>query len=109
MKFSNGTGLAAQYLAIFADYAARHFETFQVVSRRYCFTLIAVALCCAKLVHLHSHARSLLPTKFLAWGATFFFQDAVVILLARGLTQNFRWKWAQIMTTALAIGIRYVA
>lgn len=108
MKSSNGSSLdtAAQYLAIFIQYAGRHFDTFQVVSRRYAFTLIALALCCAKLVHLYSHRNSLLPSKFLAWGVTFFFQDVVVIFLARGLTRNFRRKWVQIITTILAIGIR---
>lgn len=108
MKLSNGFDLAAQLLAIFTRYAARHFDTFQVLSRRYCFSLISVALFCAKLVHLYSHRHSLLPTKFVAWGTTFFFQDVFVILLARGLTQDFRWKWAQTLTTMLAIGIRYV-
>ena len=109
MKFSNRVNLVAQFLTIFVRYAAQHYDTFQVISRRYCFALIAVALFCAKLVHLFSHRHSLLPAKFVAWGLTFFFQDVIIILLARGLTRNFRQKWAQILTTILAIGIRYVA
>lgn len=108
MKLLHGVRLAAQFLVTFIQYVGRHFEAFLVLTRRYFFTVLAVSLSCAKLVHLFSHRHSLLPVKFLIWGTTFFFQDVIVILLVRLLTQNYRWKWAQILSTVLAICTGYV-
>lgn len=71
-----------------------------LASRRYFFSLIFVSLCCAKLVHIYSHRNSLPLSKFVVWGATFFLQDALLILLARLLCcqNNVQWKWAQILS-----------
>lgn len=109
MKLLDRVSLAPQIFRTLIKNAghAQRFGKFQVWIQQYCFTVIFVALCVAKVVHLCAHRHSLLPSKFLLWGATFFIQDALVILFARILTQPYRRKWVQVATTLLAIALRY--
>lgn len=111
MKLSDRISLAPQTFRTFINYAGygHRFGKFQVGLQRYCFTVTFLALCIAKVVHLFAHRHSLTPDKFLIWGATFFIQDALVIIFARVLAQNFRRRWTQISTTVAAIALRYVA
>ena len=110
MKLSERISLAPQTFTTFIKYAryGQRFGKFQVGLQRYCFTVTFLALCLAKAIHLFAHRHSLVPDKFLLWGATFFIQDALVIVLSRVLTQNYRRRWIQISTTLGAIALRYV-
>lgn len=106
MTLADGCDLAARLVGIVAGYVAQHFDALQRAVRRYCFAIIFTTLCCAKLLHLYSHRRSLLLSQFLLWGPTFFLQDIIFILLARILFQHVQWKWARIATTVISILIR---
>lgn len=109
MKLPDRFSLAPQIFRTFiknAGYAQR-FGKFQAGIQRYCFAVTFIALCIAKVVHLYAHRHSLLPSKFLLWGPTFFIQDAIVILFARLLTRNYRQKWVQVATTLAAVAMRY--
>ncbi|RAL04241.1 sulfatase domain protein [Aspergillus ibericus CBS 121593] len=61
-------------------------------TRRYFFTVSFIALFGAKLLHLYAHIHSLPPPKFMLWGTTFFFQDAILTLLIRFFTHKFHWR-----------------
>src|SRR5699024_6416622 len=108
-KLSDRFSLAPQIFRTFiknASYAQR-FGKFQAGIQRYCVAVIFIALCISKAVHLFAHRHSLLPSKFLLWVATFFIQDAIVVLIARLLARNYRQKWVQVATTLAAVAMRY--
>lgn len=69
---------------------ARTFDHCWEFWRRYFFTLGLLALLIAKILHLYAHLHSLPISRFLLWGPTFLFQDALVILLLRIVTQRLR-------------------
>ena len=78
-----------------------------LVSRRYCFSVTFVSIFAAKLVHLYSHIHSLPPFKFFLWGATFFVQDLILILLQRILTQEEPWSIPRVIAAVVATLLRY--
>lgn len=74
----------------FYRHPGRSLDSISDFSRRYFFTLAFLSLFFAKFLHLYAHLRSLPAQKVLSWGATFFFQDVVILLLLRMFAQRFK-------------------
>ena len=75
-------------------------------TRRYFFTVSFIALFGAKLLHLYAHIHSLPPPKFFLWGSTFFFQDVILTLLIRFVTQKFHWRTVALLSALVIVPFR---
>ncbi|KAJ5151281.1 uncharacterized protein N7482_010533 [Penicillium canariense] len=69
-------------------FPCRTLEAFWDFSRCYFYALAFWSLFCAKFLHLYAHIHSLPPSKLVAWGITFYFQDVVILLLLRVFAQK---------------------
>ncbi|KAJ5239117.1 hypothetical protein N7468_003736 [Penicillium chermesinum] len=70
-------------------------DTYWPASRKYWFSLLFIGVISAKSLRIYSHLTSLSVDRFLLWGPTFFIQDAVCILIALALCQQFERRWVR--------------
>ncbi|KAJ5559068.1 hypothetical protein N7535_009067 [Penicillium sp. DV-2018c] len=74
-------------------------------SRKYCFSLLFIAVICAKLLHIYSHLNSLPVSQLLIWGPTFFLQDVLCIMITFGLCANFESRWMRALAALVVIPV----
>ncbi|POR36836.1 Lipoteichoic acid synthase-like YvgJ [Tolypocladium paradoxum] len=82
----------------------------RLANRRFAFTIAAVAVLGAKVLHVFAHLNALPTTDLLRWGVSFFTQDSALLLLLRllieghpGLFVAARWLGVVATTAASAI------
>ncbi|CDM31346.1 hypothetical protein DTO013E5_8 [Penicillium roqueforti] len=73
------------------------------VSRRYWFSLLFIAVICAKILHIYSHLNSLSPGELMIWGPTFFLQDVVCVSFAHILCADYQRRWARVIAALLVV------
>lgn len=54
-------------------------------NRRFVFTLVALAIIAAKLIHIYSHVTALTTLDLKKWGYSFFTQDVLLLIISRFL------------------------
>ncbi|EED17948.1 sulfatase domain protein [Talaromyces stipitatus ATCC 10500] len=57
-------------------------------NRRFVFTLAALAILTAKLIHIYSHAKALTTHDLVKWGYSFFTQDVLLLTIIRFLLDS---------------------
>ncbi|KAJ6183905.1 hypothetical protein N7519_005206 [Penicillium mononematosum] len=72
-------------------------------SRKFWFSLLFIAVICAKILHIYSHLNSLPLGQLVIWGPTFFLQDVVCILLTHGLCADHQRRWARVIAASLVV------
>lgn len=74
-------------------------------SQQFIFTVAALSVICAKLVHIYAHLAALSLGVILQWGLSFFFQDTLLLLFLRYLLdqQAFSSRWVRIPATLVAV------
>ena len=83
------------------------FDHYWPISRKYWFSLLFIAVICAKILHIYSHLNSLPVGQLIIWGPTFFLQDVVCILLTHSLCADHQRRWARVIAALLAVPARY--
>lgn len=76
-------------------------------SRKYWFSLLFIAVICAKILHIYSHLNSLPLGQLIVWGPTFFLQDVVCIFLTHSLCADYQHRWARAIVALLVVPTRY--
>ncbi|POR39026.1 Lipoteichoic acid synthase-like YvgJ [Tolypocladium paradoxum] len=81
-----------------------------LINPRFAFTIAAVAILGAKVVHIIAHLNALPTTDLLCWGVSFFAQDTALLLVLRllvgrhtGLFATLPWLRVASITVAAAI------
>lgn len=73
-------------------------------NRRFALTLAAAACFCAKAVHILAHIDAIPTDRLVLWGASFFAQDVVFLLLLRPILDGFpTWPTLRYITTTVAL------
>ncbi|CAI7649230.1 unnamed protein product [Penicillium crustosum] len=72
-------------------------------SRKYWFSLLFIAVICAKILHIYSHLNSLPLGQLIVWGPTFFLQDVVCIFLTHSLCADYQHRWARAIVALLVV------
>ncbi|KAJ5813065.1 hypothetical protein N7447_010088 [Penicillium robsamsonii] len=72
-------------------------------SSKYWFSLLFIAVICAKCLHIYSHLNSLPLGQLMIWGPTFFLQDVVCIMLTHSLCVDYQRRWTRVIAALLVI------
>ncbi|KAJ5479838.1 hypothetical protein N7530_005347 [Penicillium desertorum] len=73
------------------------------ISRKFWFSLLFIAVICAKILHIYSHLTSLPLGQLIVWVPTFFLQDVVCILLTHSLCADYQRRWARVIAALLVV------
>ncbi|PNY28528.1 Lipoteichoic acid synthase-like YvgJ [Tolypocladium capitatum] len=79
----------------------------RLVNRRFAFTIAAVAVLAAKLLHVFAHLNALQTTDLVRWGISFFAQDSALLLVLRLLVDGHPGlfaaaRWLGVVATIVA-------